>query len=322
MKDYYCAEDRNFSIGGLLTNPVYKYAEFYVNIKSNVISNDTLVENLAALLQETPIRANLYYIDSSIDVNDIYNPVRYFVNSWYTYIDVFSYKKINLDFMKSPFIDDKSLFFYNDEPLYNMKFHTGRDYGYYMRHRTSKNADYANLCRMYIRSNENIKRVHRQYQKVNMFIASVSSISSGFLIFFAIVTSIINRFWLSKFLINKIVNYKEDIHKNETIMSIFYNMMDLKNFKTRIVKLDPRPQNITPNKTNNCIIKNEELNSGHSSSRRKIIANSNKRLNLKEKDQSRSYIELATLKNKNNLITELKKINLTVNKTIGTKKKF
>jgi hypothetical protein len=215
LANYRCLNNTNFTIEGLFTDKIYTQVILDLKINSNVLKNTTLYNMFSSMIDKEPIRLNSYFVDTAIDVKDIENPFRYYLNNIFSFLDLINFKRIDARFMNSPFTDDSSILFDSPFTKYSMKFHSTWEYGTSFFDRLkSISKDNNRLTSIYIKSFENISTLKRSFQKFQIYLASISSISSGSLILFSIMMSFVNSIKIDQYIILKSTYLKHELRSN------------------------------------------------------------------------------------------------------------
>lgn len=222
LDTYRCLNDTNYTIGGIYTDTTFKYIEYTIALKSTVVSDATTFSTLKKILQDYPLKVNMAFIDVSLDVNNLSKPSSVYLNSVTNYIALNQYQKLNLDFNVLNFTDDSSIILDKPDTTSYMKFNSQMNYYFTLDDRNNTlNSDKFNLYRLYIRSNQQVTSVVRQFQKATTFVANISGILSNTLVILILVVFQINEFKLKQSLINKILNFKEHVINKDDIRHKF-----------------------------------------------------------------------------------------------------
>lgn len=222
ISEYLCPVNINKTIEGLFTDNIYSLVKFVVSIKKSIYSDPEKYNILNDFFLNNTLRMNIYFIDTAVDITNIDNPITLYVNSFFTFLDLFTYKRIHLEFMRSEFYDDYSIWFNFADVKYNIKYDHGREYFFSVLDRLhSTHEDCNKLVTIYLRSYQNIRTIKREYQKLSIFLASVSSMLSSSLFLLIIFMRFINDYFLNQFLIFKTIFFKEDIMNNSQLEKNF-----------------------------------------------------------------------------------------------------
>lgn len=220
LSNYFCPTIDDFEVQGIYTEDLFKYMEFYVQINPNYYNATDMFKKL---FEANEIKAEVYYLDSSIFAYDYQKPIRQFLNSQFNYLDFRLYKKTNLDFSEWIFASDDNLIIPNDEEerVFSLggvsDFFTdiGED------RLIKKTRDFNALTKMYIRSTTSFTQLRRVYMKVPQYLADMSGLLSFIMIILFFVMNSINTFKAEQSIINKIFKFKEDL-SNKNIEKINY----------------------------------------------------------------------------------------------------
>lgn len=218
MSDYLCPVSVDRTIEGLFTDSVYSVVKFVVSIKDNIMNNREKFDYLYQTLSKNILRINIYFTDTAVDVSNIHYPIISYVNNFFSFIDMMTYKRVHLEYMNSEFTDDNSMWFKSPQNINLIKYSHGREYLFGIPDRfNSPNEDSGKFITFYIRSYQSILSIKREYQKLSLFLASIFSVLSSTLLLLILIMRLINDYFLNQFLIFKTIFFKEDIIHNDKI---------------------------------------------------------------------------------------------------------
>jgi len=227
ISEYLCPKEINRTIEGLFTDNVYSLVKFVVSIKNTVIDDPIKFNTLYNYLLKNILRMNIYFIDTAIDLSNTEKPVTHYINSFVTFIDMLTYKRIHLEFMLSKFYDDNTIWFKSSDIKDILKFSSGREYFFGIPDRQeSINQDSRKFVTFYLRSDQNNLIIKREYQKLSLFLASFSSVLSSSLILLLVFMKFINDYFLNQYLIFKSIFFKEDILNNAELQKNLKSITD------------------------------------------------------------------------------------------------
>jgi hypothetical protein len=219
LTSYSCSNETNIGISGIYSDDVFTYLEYSVTLKKNVLTDKKINDYMKQVFMNTPLKINFYFVDISLAVDDLDNPAKLYINSVTNYMNFNSYQKQNMDFMLLNFTDDGSIIL--DDPITTsfVKYLAQMTYYYDIDDRmNTTNSDRNLLYKIYIRSNQLVRGVKRDFQKLPTFIANVSGILSNILVIMFVVINFVNEFKLKQSLINKVFNFKDHILNNESMI--------------------------------------------------------------------------------------------------------
>ena len=210
LNNYLCAiVNDSIEIEGTFTDSKYQYLELSVSIDDNIFQKGNL-SIIKYFLDHHPLKLNVYWTDGSFDMANYSDPISNFLHSYLMYIDIFSIKKVNLDFAKIQFSSDDNMILQRPVNLTRVAFKEDFQYSYYTNNRTALQSGNT-LVKLFFRSSPSITQIDRSYQKLNTFFANFGGIMSNMLLGLYFFVSFINQFWAEQDVMNKILKFREQI---------------------------------------------------------------------------------------------------------------
>lgn len=214
LDQLFCPDLKNFTIGGVFTDPWFAYFDYSVNIKPSAMNNITGVQNF---FKYHEVIASFFSLDSTIDTDNYAEPVSKFLTNYFMDLD-FSYKKsVNLNFMFKNFSSDSNPLYqnfqYTDSIILGDSFQYSQAIG--DTRFTDKNPSYQTFGKMFIRSSLNMEITYRTYQKLTDFIANMTGILSQILLIIFICMQEINMFMAKQSIMKKIMKFRDNMRTKE-----------------------------------------------------------------------------------------------------------
>lgn len=211
IDNYFCPDINNVNVRGLFTEDKFAYFEFATSVKKEFFNN---TEEVRKLLIENEIKANFFYLDTSVSVDNFDNPIQRYLNNKFITLDFGFYKKLNLDFMHFKWISDSNILFQENQSFDYIVLDSFQEYFSDLgQNRFEKSVrDFQFLSKIYVRSSTRTRFVKRMYTKITEYLAQVSSILSSTLLILYVVVSYLNLFKAQQSIMKKIMKFKENIN--------------------------------------------------------------------------------------------------------------
>ena len=211
LNNYTCVDEKtNILLQGVFTDDLFVYLEIAISLNTSLNFTEEQLSDLGKMLYSNPIKLILYWIDTTLDVNNIDKPISSYINSYITLIDFSMLKKTDLFFSLFNFSDDKNLLFKTEEGRDNLIFDRTSEYSIIIPKRTSLPKD-STMVKLFLRSSSFIKIIDRSYLKLNGFLAQLAGLISNLYLILFVVISFFNKFWGGQKLMNKLFKYREFI---------------------------------------------------------------------------------------------------------------
>ena len=285
--NYQCLDDLSRSIEGIYASPVFSYYEFNVNAKND---SKELLDKIENYLIENDCKLQIYYIDTTIDIDDYKDPIKSYLETDFIQLNPTLSIRRNMYFMNQHLYDDDSFISLlnspeDEESQLSSLYSRYEEYSLYQGlNRTNSSSDHLNWAKLFFRADTRKTDVKRKYQNIMEFYADATSLLIGFYEILIIIFNFINNFYAELSLSKKIFFFKETNHNNlnlnkyskrinELILktnpnakpSVFHN-----NFFPRRRNNNPDSNVFSDNINNNNNDKDNEKNSGKSSSKKSI----------------------------------------------------
>jgi len=290
LNKYYCPDNNSYEIGGFYTDTIFNYFQITVQSKKNTTD---YWENIKDILINYECRYEIYYIDTTINVYDYDKPVKQYLNQGYAILKPNTFIKHNYFFKRIEFKSGENFFFDSYKTRYFIGYSQTDSYDRdltYNRYDNKYN-DYNVFGKFFLRSDNKDNIARRKYDKINDYLAQISTvISLSFLLIYAFVFKI-NYFFSNLYLMKNVFN----INLNEQLL-IKSEKYDISLFKSNNNNLSL----IKDNKLNSEINLNNESN--------KILENynQNKYLFLKNDERKKKFLSnIVVKKRKSNSFTQL-----------------
>lgn len=202
----------NFTLKGIYTDPEMSYSEVLLSLNEKYMQNYTELQNIFSDYQ---FKFTLYYIDTFNDVSNFTKSVFYKLDALYTYVDLQSFKRNNINFQQFMYYIDKNLFYNDYKSSTFMKMYSSQEIPAPIQDRSLSNLDdRLNLNKFILRAVNNQKVVKLSFVKIPEFLASLSGLLVNMLVILAILMRALNTFEAKQSIMNKIMKYKDIIKSN------------------------------------------------------------------------------------------------------------
>ena len=215
IERFQCLDKIDYVIEGIYTDEVFSYFEVVVSAKEDSESSFKLISEY---LTANDCKLQWYYSDTTIDINDYNNPIKYNLNSKFMQLNPTLFLKMNLYFMNKYFTDDNFLIYFSDSENVATKasFSRYEEYNLYkgVNIYENKYKDYMHYARMYIRAETKKTEIKRKYQKLTEFYADSSSLFYFLIQALFIIVNFINNFYAEHSLAKNLFFFKEIENNN------------------------------------------------------------------------------------------------------------
>ena len=203
----FCFNDIGYFISGIYTDNEFNY--FEISIKSKKNANKTEIKNI---LRQNECFLTLFYIDTSIDVNDFNFPVKKFINNKFLNIKFNSVSKMNFYFKTIIFESFENLLFDKRSRKYYLGFSNSDSYENEKGENRFEDEydDYNLFAKMYVRAGLSQKLIQRKYQKLTEFLANVTSLFSSVLMFLFLLITNLNKFYCRESIMKRIFQFQNN----------------------------------------------------------------------------------------------------------------
>ena len=212
LENYLCIDphnngNNNLTLRGIYTEELFQYLELSVNINDNGM---TQAEFIHQYLLENEIKLQMYYLDSSINVNRYSSPEKLYLNSKFLKLSFPFIEKANADFSNNTFDNDANIIFTSSSifHFYTLDIFDQTNEFQGMSRLTDKKGDYDLLGRLYIRSSQMSVVYKRTYQKFTEYLADSTAIVSQVLFILVLVIGQYDQFKVKEYIIDNVLKYK------------------------------------------------------------------------------------------------------------------
>lgn len=227
----------NFTLQGVYTDEFMSYAEIllelnpeyfknkqnfekdknYENYEKEIvnISDFNISQVLSKIFDNNLFKFTLFYLDTYSDASDKNKPLFYKLDSIYTYLDLYYFKRHNIFFQQFNYSEDNNLFYINYKTFSSMKVHSIQNVDLPIDNRINSSLEQKNfLSKFIIRSINNQKLIKVSYIKIPEFLASLSGLLINSLLILKYFMFLFNNLEAKQNIISKIMKYKDIIKAN------------------------------------------------------------------------------------------------------------
>jgi hypothetical protein len=181
-------------------------------------------------MKMNPIKIVIYWLDTSLEVQNGNVSMSNFLNSYMTYIDFSVIKKINMEYGLTKLYIDYNYIFRNPVLIQNITFDEYQESTLILQDRLALDSLGKNLVKFYIRSSPKNHIIIINYMKISEFLANFGGLISNVLLFLFILVRVINNFRSEQKLMNDIYRYSEHYKIfNPTQVNLINTHFNLKN---------------------------------------------------------------------------------------------
>lgn len=235
LDNYYCLKDRNFTIQGIYSDPIFQYIQIALQAKDET---EELFEKIKVILSEE-CDFNMYIMDAAFDLSNYKKPIHRFLLSQYINLKFPELMKRNTYFRLQQFDSYENYLFDTHETLYTIGAGTNDLYSVTKGEdrQVTKKSDYQTFAKIYLRAGQQRNIIERRYQKITEYAANISSLLSVVLIIMFVILNFINRFYANEAVMTKIFQF--DGYKNNTRKANSNKSPSMKMKKTGLSLADP-----------------------------------------------------------------------------------
>ena len=241
IERFQCLNTKDYVIEGIYTDEIFTYFEIVISSKEDSESN---FKKITEYLTANNCKLQWYYTDTTIDIDDYKNPIKYNLNSKFLQLNPILILNMNLYFMNKYFTDDNFLITFSDseKATIKSKFSRYEQYNQYKGYNVyeKKYKNYMNYAKMYIRAETKKTEIKRQYQKLTEFYANTSSLLIGLIQVLIIIFNYINNFYADHSLTKNIFFFKEIENNNIDFAAKHKQVQKLIILTDSFIKLDSK----------------------------------------------------------------------------------
>ena len=303
LNKYYCPDNNSYEIGGFYTDTIFNYFQITVQSKKNTTE---YWENIEDILINYECRYEIYYIDTTINVYDYDKPVKQYLNQGYAILKPNSYIKHNYFFKRIEFKSGENFFFDSYKTKYFIGYSQTESYNRdltYNRYDNKYN-DFNIFGKFFLRSDNKDNIARRKYDKINDYLAQISTvISLSFLLVYAFVFKV-NYFFSNLYLMKNVFNFNlnDQLYVKKNDITLFKSNNNIYNFSVNENKL------------------NSEMNLNYNSNKLLENYNQNKYLFLKNKSRKEKFISSIIIKKRKS--NSLLQVNPNISKKLSINQKI
>ena len=194
-------ETSNYTIYGGYTDIYFKFIEIQIKLSEYGIENREEVKNYLDLY---PIEMIIYFLDSSIDYKNRYNPTSIYINSLNRWLDLDLKKESQIFISPFEFSNDENLIIANGKTLKGAIFEKSQDTSHFIANRTNDDV----LGVFIVKVSPKAIQLDRTYQKIPSFIADLTSIIEEILTILILIVNYFETLLIDKKLIQKTLKFK------------------------------------------------------------------------------------------------------------------
>ena len=203
---YFCPDYLNYTMKGVYTDEEFNYYEITINAK---YTNEEYYEKYYNLLTNNDCKFHIFFPIISINMNNYSYPFKYNLFDLFLQLNPITYIKRNIFFKVQTFKNFNNYFF----DIYNAKYYLDYslydDYNLYKSNErfTNKYVDYEKFARIYLRTDTKMTNITREYEKISILIAGITSFFYIIFLFLNIILSYFKRFYAYNSVIRKIFKF-------------------------------------------------------------------------------------------------------------------
>ena len=194
-------ETSNYTIYGGYTDVYFKFFEIQIKLSEYGIKNREEVKNYLDLY---PIEMIIYFLDSSIDYKNRYNPTSIYFNSLNRWLDLDLKKESQIFLSPFEFSNDENLIIANGKILKGAIFEKSQDTSHFIANRSTDDV----LGVFIVKVSPKAIQLDRTYQKIPSFIADLTSIIEEILTILILIINYFETLLIDKKLIQKTLKFK------------------------------------------------------------------------------------------------------------------
>jgi hypothetical protein len=214
ISNFNCAKTNgNMIINGSFADDLYQYIEVDISLKPNAFTNNinkTINLNyISNYMKMNPIKIVIYWLDTSLEVQNGNVSMSNYLNSYMTYIDFSVIKKINMEYGLTKLYIDYNYILRNPVLKQNITFDEYQESTLITQDRLALDSLGKTLVKFYIRSSPKNHLIIINYMKISEFLANFGGLMSNVLLFLFILVRVINNFRSEQKLMNDLYRYSE-----------------------------------------------------------------------------------------------------------------
>jgi hypothetical protein len=226
-----CINESNISVEGAYELPLYTYLDYGVYLRKEYITNQQNVTNLEFIKDyfiKNRIRILIWYIDSSLDIEKLNDPISHFFGTLIFFLDINMISKVNVDFTTNVLGDDHDILLGNNHDSSYIKYEISSPYSYFINDRTIVEDDPDLIAKFYFRSSSRVTVVKRKYQKISDYLANIGSLISNLFFLLWIIISYVNKFSVRQKIMNKSLKFKDyfQSQNRKAVFEVFKTFAD------------------------------------------------------------------------------------------------
>ena len=208
--DYYCPDERNHSIKGIITDEEFSFYELILQTKQ-----DFYKDKYFEIISSCDCKFNLFYTDVSIDVTNVDHPINYYLNNIFIQLATVFFKKVDTFFNIKSYEDDINLFFSSPEKTNYLAFARTQLYDIYLGENRyeERKQDYKKYAKYFIKADKTKTIIERKCKKFTEFLASIVSILSGVLSILRIIIGFLNYSFAIKNILDTLLEERKEFTK-------------------------------------------------------------------------------------------------------------
>ena len=210
----------NFTLKGIYTDSEMSYSEILLKINDKYFDD---YKNLEKIFNDNQFKFTLYYIDTFNDVSNYTKSVFYKIDAIYSYLDLQSYKRTNVNFQQFNYSEDQNLFYNDYKKETFMKLFSSQEIPASIQNRETSGLgeDRKYLNKFILRAVNNVKNVKLSFVKIPEFLATLSGLLVNLLLILSFLMINLNKFEAKQKIMSKMMKYK-DLIKDDTKNSLDY----------------------------------------------------------------------------------------------------
>ena len=246
--NFYCIDNMNYTVKGIFADEDFEYYELTL---SATLEKGFNKRTYLEVFYKYDCKFSLYYIDSAVDVANVSQPMRPFLNSRFIQITPTEFKKVNLFYTIKNFKSDENWFFTLPKERNYLAFSSFEEYDVFKGENrfNSDYEDYEKFARFFIRASATRNIIERRYEKFTEFVASSISVLSAILLFLNTVIRKINNYLALKEIVDTLcIGQKINLEKK---INLKIKLNNLKNYTNKFKRQKKLNISKDENKNNN-----------------------------------------------------------------------
>jgi len=196
--------------------------EYAINLNEKYLSDK---EKLTKIFSENYFKVTMYYTDTFYDNSSKDKPVYFEMSDKRTFIDLSSFKNVDLYFQQFVFEDDANLLLERYQIQKHIKFENFENNYLTMFNRSDPKVDKRlNLLKMKIRPSNLERTVKRCYKKITELLAGIMAIFMNSLLFLGIFIRMLNNLKARQSIIKRVMKYNDALNDSEETRAILKDL--------------------------------------------------------------------------------------------------